>query len=488
MRLIFYLISVLYGCFPMICADVVYCSVSGDDSNQGTREAPVRTIAKAIGMAPEVRLRRGDIFYEPIVADGVSFDAYGGGNPPVICGLKIVKSPYIWERGTVTDGSWAPSSTGNVWRIYLTREDAFNGLRTGKKSWQNNVGAVVNVDTGSMNGTRKVPSLSDLSENFDICQPYNPPSDRPLATERFEILYLYLDTDPRELPLAFTCGTNGVEIGHGAFRNIDVRYWSRHGFQLHDGVIVENVRVDGIGGGIQTGVDNWVLLGNGVERWVSPPGAFDILVRNCVISRCFDCGLTVQGRYDHENIKARNILYTGNTVFNCCQGWEGILTGPGPEDRFYDCEVSGNVFIDNGMDTGFRYFDNRFKHCQILSSSKRPVGPLLSGNLFLDGNYLCCSRTTDLLYNPQELVGNVAYLVRGQFLIGNYIGTEDVVRIPEKGSYPTVEALDKATDAAISRYRALTGDHSTRFVIVDTSDSPRLSDLKAAMKARIAAY
>ena len=46
------------------------------------------------------------------------------------------------------------------------------------------------------------------------------------------------------------------------------------------------------------------------------------------------------------------------------------------------------------------------------------------------------------------------------------MGTKDVIRVPvNKGDFRT---LKEATEDAISRYRELTGDETTRFVIKDS--------------------
>ena len=58
---------------------------------------------------------------------------------------------------------------------------------------------------------------------------------------------------------------------------------------------------------------------------------------------------------------------------------------------------------------------------------------------------------------------NVCYIKRGDYILSNYFGTADVIRIStEKGRY---ESLKAATDVAISRYREMTGDMTTQFII-----------------------
>lgn len=468
--------AILLLSFPYVCAaKKVYCSASGRDSNPGTKDAPVLTVDRAIALGDEIMLKRGDVFYEPVVATGKTFDAYGAGAPPLISGLRTVVVRSAWKRGTVVGNEWRPSSRGNVWRIDLTDNTSFSGPVTGPESHRNNIGAVVNLATGSLNGTRKVPQLSDMSGNYDICQPFDPATDRLNARKCFDYLYLYLDTPPASLPLGLTCGIIGVELTDCKFRNIDVKYWSRHGFQLHDNTVVENVTVDAIGGSVFTVQETWGLIGNGIECWVGPPYARNIRVRNCMVSRCFDAGITVQGRNATHSIMAENISFDHNTIHNCCQGWEGVLNSPDKRDKFRNVVVKDNLFYNNGFDTGFRYHDNRFKRCQLLGNSPRPVNLNIRDNIFVNGNFLCCSLTSEGLYNSQNLTGNVAYVLRGQFLLSNYIGTAGVIRVPEKSQYPSPQALKAADDNAIAQYRELTGDNSTVFIIVDSADDPRIT-------------
>lgn len=58
---------------------------------------------------------------------------------------------------------------------------------------------------------------------------------------------------------------------------------------------------------------------------------------------------------------------------------------------------------------------------------------------------------------------NVCYIKRGDYILSNYTGSKDVIRIPtDKG---TSKSLNEATSAAIAEYRALTGDTTTKFII-----------------------
>ena len=89
---------------------------------------------------------------------------------------------------------------------------------------------------------------------------------------------------------------------------------------------------------------------------------------------------------------------------------------------------------------------------------------IIKNNVFIKGNYYC-SGAYQNRYASNVWIGNICYIQKGQFLLGNYTGTKDVIRIPvDKGYF---SSLDEATEAAISQYRKLTGDETTTFIIAD---------------------
>ena len=72
---------------------------------------------------------------------------------------------------------------------------------------------------------------------------------------------------------------------------------------------------------------------------------------------------------------------------------------------------------------------------------------------------------TPIQYKSNIWLGNVCYIKRGDFILSNYVGTADVVRIPkEKGVF---KSLKVATNEAIFKYREMTNDMTTRFIIED---------------------
>lgn len=132
---------------------------------------------------------------------------------------------------------------------------------------------------------------------------------------------------------------------------------------------------------------------------------------------------------------------------------------------YNNCLFEDNIVVNSGKTTGFNYPNTRFKYCHILGNNyKGDKGMIFRNNTFVGGNYYC-SGAYNGKYKSNKWQGNNCVIKRGDFLLGNYTGTKDVIRVPmEKGEFPT---LKDATEDAISRYRELTGDMTTKFIIKD---------------------
>lgn len=464
-----FIITIILSQFSNIgsCRTLEKCYVSsseGSDYNDGSLEKPLKSFRKAVSSgADTILIKAGDIFYENIEINGQVVDKYGDGSNPFLCGVKIPEKGS-WENGIIKDNKWIAKKS-NIWRICLAKDDSYyKGIRTGGSSFLNNAGAVVNLSTDDMNDCRKVPKYSDLLTDFDFWQPCPIENTKDAIPEDFDYLYLYLDKNPNDFNFGISMGTHAVSIKNGEVNNLNIKYWG-FGILFQDNVRISNCNIDGIGGFIQRGTQPWVLLGNGIESWITSPGRFNCVVENCIISRTFDCGATIQGGNKKKNLRAENIIFRNNTFKNCCQSFEEFLRGPGEEDLYYNCVFENNISIDAGINTGFRYYDNRYKKCHFLSNSNlRNTNMLIRNNIAYNGNYYCAG-ACDNQYKQAQWEGNVCFIKRGQDLLGSYQGKRDVIKIPmSNGEYNT---LLEATDSAISKYRYLTGDQTTKFIILE---------------------
>ncbi len=470
-------LNVSGGCFFILCLifiplfvesktdAVCYVSSSeGRDSNDGDIALPFRTLKRAVESgADTILLKAGDVFYERMVLDGRVVDMYGNGDKPTLYGVKIPKKG-TWECGKLEDGKWKKCAS-KIWRVNLSLEDdRYAGFMTGGSSFFNNVGAVVNLATDDMNGCRKVPRYDDMVENFDIWQdcPVEVPSSS--TPQDFDYLYMYFDGNPNEYDFGMTMGTSAVSIKNGEVKNLNIKYWG-YGIVFKDNVRISNCDIDGIGGHILRGYRVWVICGNGIESYISEGVRHDCIIEGCNVSRTFDCGATIQGGSKVNSVKAENIVFRNNTFKNCCQTYEEFLSGTGADDRFCNCVFEDNLSVDAGINTGFRDYANRYKRCHFLSGSYlRNSKMIIRNNIVVNGNYYCAA-AYDRMYRQAQWEGNICIIKRGQDLLGHYFGTADVIKVPtDKGKFHDIK---EATDSAISRYRYLTGDQTTEFIIIE---------------------
>ena len=130
---------------------------------------------------------------------------------------------------------------------------------------------------------------------------------------------------------------------------------------------------------------------------------------------------------------------------------------------YENCRFENNVVLNSGETSGFGYPKSRFKFCHVLGNNTLgDKGMIIRNNTFVGGNWHC-GNSYKGKYRSNVWEGNTCVIKRGDYLLGNYFGTDDVIRIPvEKGEFRSLKA---ATDDAIRRYRELTGDQTTKFVV-----------------------
>lgn len=446
-------VKAIFSILLLLCAitarsSVVYVSSSiGDDRNSGlTINTPIKNIKTAIGMADTILLKCGDVFYEHVSLNGNYLSCYGQGKKPVLSGYKRVKTAR-WQR-----------AGNNIWKISLN-DIGFEGFRVGESSLLNNIGCIHEYDIDSIHG-RKVQNRGLLKENWDFWQTehYSRKDTKP---EDFDTLYLYLHTNPNDLKLEFSVGTTGVSMRNSTVSDVRIEGFGCHGIAGKSNSVIKNCEIDGIGGMTQIGFQYFVSLGNGVEFYVSE-NIEDCVVEQCKISRCYDCGVTIQGGRCGQ-ATPHNIAIRKSVIYDCCQGWEDFLNN---DDNvvYQNCVFEDNIVLNSGKTGGFGY-PTRFKYCHVLGNSlKGYKGMIIRNNTFVGGNYYV-GGITPIQYKSNIWLGNVCYIKRGDFILSNYVGTADVVRIPkEKGVF---KSLKVATNEAIFKYREMTNDMTTRFIIED---------------------
>ena len=429
------------GVFFLLCSfsaqgrGVFVSSSSGSDANDGlSPNAPYRSIEKAISSGQDIFLKAGDIFYGPVECWGHNLKRYGEGVNPMVCGYKRI-SGQRWKK-----------VAKNIWRLDL-RGHKFSGAGVSQESsFLNNIGCLHEWDKDVIHG-KKVRYRTELKEDWDIWQTDTSYAGMPSSS--FDYLYLFLKRNPNRLKLECSVGAAALRTEKSIIDGID---FSGFGFGISGGTetVIRNCRIDVVGGMLQIGAPEYVCYGNGIEFFVAK-NIENCIVEGCVVSRCFDAGMTLQG-CDCPGAFPKNIVFRNNFLCNCCQAWEDFLRN-GDGARFENCRFENNIIIGSG-DSGFGYSDGRFKYCNVLGNNfEGDRGMIIRNNVFIGGNFYC-TMPFGHKYRSHRWEGNVCYLVPGSFILANYVGTEDVLR-------PGEEDWGKV----IERYRELTGDTDTRFII-----------------------
>lgn len=432
----------------------VYVSSSlGIDTNDGHNpKNAVKTIVRAKTIkADTLFLMAGDTFYEPLgQIQNVVITRYGKGDNPRLCGLRQIKTPN-WKK-----------IEENIWQINLA-EDNYLGAGTTGSSIQNNIGSIYEYDKDQIHG-RKVQYRKEITQDWDIWQSERFESE--VKDTEFDNLYLYLSKDPNQLSLGISIYTTAVNMKNATLDGVDIIGFG-FGIGAKSNSHIRNCKLDIIGGRTMIGAPSYICYGNGIEFYVSE-NIENCSVENCTISRCYDCGVTIQGS-DSGKATPRNIFIRNNLISQCCQGWEDFLRND-PDVVYENCVFENNTIVNSG-ENGWGYPASRFKYCHVLGNNFRgDKGMIIRNNTFAGGNYYC-SGAYQGKYMSNQWEGNICYIRRGEFLLSNYTGSKDVIRIPtDKGEFMTLSA---ATTATIAEYRKLTGDESTKFVIRSTKNAKR---------------
>ena len=432
--------GVSFGC---AYGSTLYVSARGSDSNSGqSARYPLKTVSLALSRADTVFLKAGDVFYGGLIFDGKVLSRYGSGANPSVKGYK-----------RITKRAWKQVGQ-NVWRIDLTGS-YFSGIEIDGSSMSNNICCIHEFDKDLVHG-RKVLRKSELARDWDFCQ-----TDklRDSRESDFDFLYLYLNGNPNDLSLEFSVYDMAVSMARSTIDGVNFMGFG-FGLSCQTGCIVRNCRIDAMGGRMIEENGTYICYGNGIEFYVSSD-IENCLVEHCFISRCYDCAVTIQGQGSGK-AAPRNIIVRDNLIAECCQGWEDFLRND-PDVNFSGCRFEDNVVINSGR-SGFGYPQARFKRCHVLGNNfAGDRHMVISGNIFIGGNFYC-SGAYKGAYRSNLWRDNVCYIAPGNYLLGNYEGTRDVIRLP--GNLLSAIAVSQSL---ISRYRTLTGDETTKFYVRQAS-------------------
>ncbi len=427
----------------LLAKDIYVSSSTGNDSNDGSISAPLKTIAKAPKENVNIFLKRGDVFYESMWnLRNVNVDAFGEGAKPLICGLKILKNKEAWVK-----------LPNDIWRLDLTDDKNFEGFKTTEN--QNNIGAIYDINNDKIYGhlVKNFNSINADGDFYVSSSHAKNPSDK-----KFKYLYFKSKKSPSKSDsiFGFVPYTFGIRnLKNCVVKNIAIKGFGIHGICLAWNGKFQNIDIDLIGGSIQLSYPHWVRLGNGIEFWISDSTPCNNnLVENCKISRTYDCGSTIQGI--GNKLKAENIVFRNNYFFRCRQAFEHFLHSKNENGVYKNCEFSNNKSFEMGQND---FSTPEVRDANLLSYEDNPItGLSITKNVFW-GAPLYCARKS----NCAKCENNTYYILKGQYLLFDY-----------KKENETVFANDKSD---IEKMQNIIGNTTDKIIIVEPNDKRMREDV-----------
>ena len=438
--------------FNSFAGKVVYVSSSlGSDNNSGlSANAPLKTIGHAYELHKkniELRLKCGDVFFETLRKwENCTITSYGKGQKPVLCGFKILKNTDAWFKKE------------DLWVLDLNKASDFGGFVDVIDKKLNNIGCIYDNVHDKMYG-HQVESQNKLQNNGDwyITDVHN---ESKVTGETFRYLYFKYDGNPKTLGhLCFSVARNGVNgLRNCVLRNLTIMGFGQHGISNPDGCQIEDCNIDIIGGSILLDRQEWVRYGNGIEYWITEHAASNSLVRNCLISRTFDTGSTIQGSSETLN-SPKNISFENCRFYHCRQAFERYLQYAKPGVSYVNCHFRNNISYmagDNGFDTPYEC------DADLLSYEFQDHSFDVSGNTFYGSSYYFGAKL------PSGIHDNVVYIYRNQYLHNPHYNK-------------SLTKIRANSENDIEEYRKRTGDNST-IVILDRGSNKDLSIRSSVLK------
>ncbi len=386
------------GANPDKIKNTYYVSSSlGDDKNDGLSESfPLQHIY-AISQKENacIKLKCGDVFYEQLHGfGGCLIESFGKGAKPVLCGFRVVNKPEAWYY----------DKNYSCWKLNLRDTNIFSGFNSGDVPEQqaNNIGFIYDAETDKVYG-HMVGGLDKMSEEGDFF--VSSTEDGIVKMDDFRFLWWKTNIDPRGFSyLCIPMAVIGVKkMFSCTIRNLAVIGFN-FGFTNCHHSIIEDCQIDLIGGSIHVGAPKWVRYGNGIEFWGNTKNC---IVRDCLISRTYDCGVTIQGN-GYLKTCPENIHIVGNRFYHCRQAFEFWLNYDGDyKPDFVNCSFTDNMCVYIG-DNSFNTPEAR--DANLLTYDWEPKSVVIRNNIFFGSNYFYG------MHYPKNMSDNVVYLFEGQYL------------------------------------------------------------------------
>ena len=434
---IFFLVFVSFS----FAKDIYISSSTGDDNNSGTIDSPLKTISASPKNDVRVFLKRGDVFYEKCWDfTNCTIDAYGEGDKPMICGLKILKNNSAWTR-----------QPNDVWCLDLKNKNNFEGYST-QNDKEDNIGTIYDITNDKIYGhlVRRYDALNAYGDFWVSDKTYR--QNVQDKDETFRYLYFRSIENPTKMKSKFGFSTYlfGLRnLRNCVVKNIAIKGFGIHGISKTYNCKFQNIDIDLIGGSVQLSYKHWVRLGNGIEFWINnTTPCNNNIVENCKISRTYDCATSIQGGVSDKNT-AENIIFKNNYIFRCRQAFEHFVTvKTGKKSTYKNCEFSNNKCFDMGQN---EFSSPEERDANLLSYEKQKVeGLTIKNNIFWGANYYSTQQTPAILEN------NTVYIFKGQYLKNNRNKPDETIW------------ADSQVD--IEKMKKQLGNTTDKIIIVDKSD------------------
>ena len=378
----------------------------------------------------------------------------------------------------------------NIWKINLATA-TIGGA--GYDSANNNVGFVYDNENDTIVWGHKVNGFTELEvENYTGAQRKTWLQNNGDFLQRDNMLYVYSTDNPNNYQQLFLGGINGGIVVDNAFvRNVKI-VGCNFGITaggVKKNFIIENVELDLIGGCSQNdGTADFVRWGNGFEFWVGNRTCpANIRVKNCRISRVFDAGATIQGRFvmtqEETNVghvsddaeKAINVYFSNNIFSRCRQAYEafsrlydsnGNVVGQYPMEN---CVFENNICVESGNN---EFNSQEIRDTNLLTSA---IGMIIRGNAFWGGgvNYRHLT-TANFTFGKN----NTFYVLPGDVLFNN---NGIVYRYPIENDPTTwiggAATYQEAIDNVIALYRSTIGDQFSKIIGISSDELNKYADL-----------
>ena len=425
-------------------------SSSGNDANEGSKKEPKRSIWSITKLTKDnlvIKLKRGDVFYENIHhLSNVRIEAYGKGEKPILCGFRILRYPIAWK--SVEDG---------VWSLNLNNDTCFTGFPrclSSNSNCYNNIGCIYNPCEDKIYG-HMVSEERDLLNDGDffVSSVYK---KAEVKANTFGQILFKSKYCPQEMgKLCFSVFEHGISnIKNGVIRDIAIVGFAKHGMCNLINCEVSRCELDIIGGAIQIGTSHYIRYGNGIEFWIeNPPQAGNSIVKNCTISRTYDCGATIQGRKG----VIKDVTFKNNKFIFCRQAFEHFITDKDASSNYVRCSFTENLVYGMGNN---QFSSPEGRDGNLLSYGSPNKNLTISNNIFWGANHY------DGQYFANSMKGNRIYIYEGQKLCWCHY-------IEKKGKIMAGES---------EKYRTRTGDLSKVFVLGNNSQKEHRLEKKLLRK------